>query len=225
MPVRIVWDGTKVSLYLNGKIVSGPTAYIPAAALWNSGSVFVLSGDNYLNNVYDVSDDIVIDEFQVLVGSQDGSPIGTPLYTVTPASGSGSSQTFTFGLTDPGNWQTGTVADVILNDVFDGQSACYFALVPSTRTLYLVDDAGNAGGPFAGNVFFAPNGTGSGTASNSQCTINGTGSSYTIAGTQITLTLNMTFTSSFSGNRTFYVGAQNVSPPSGWQAIGSWMVP
>jgi hypothetical protein len=65
MPVRIVWDGTTVSLYLNGNLVSGPTPYTPAAASWNSGSIFVLSGDAYLNNVYDVSDDIVIDEFQV----------------------------------------------------------------------------------------------------------------------------------------------------------------
>jgi hypothetical protein len=45
--------------------VAGPYTYTPANASWNAGSVLVLSGDTYFNSVYDVSDDIAIDEFRV----------------------------------------------------------------------------------------------------------------------------------------------------------------
>ena len=46
---------------------------------------------------------------------------------------------------------------------------CYVAYVVSTNTLYLVDDGGDAGGPFAGSMVM--NGTGS--IQNSQCRIDG----------------------------------------------------
>ena len=61
--------------------------------------------------------------------------------------------------------------------------------------------------------------------SNSQCTVNGALSQADHNGLQFTLTLNIGLSSSFSGNRVFYLAARDVSDTnnSGWQPSGSWM--
>ena len=119
-----------------------------------------------------------------------------------PAGGSGSSQTFTFTLTDPNGWQNMTVVDILVNRYLNAVHACYIAIVPSSSnsgTALLVDDAGDAGGPFA-----AVSLPGSGTAQNSQCVVSGTGSSISGSGDTLQFTLNMSFPTSFSGARTMY---------------------
>jgi len=132
---------------------------------------------------------------------------GPAATAVSPGAGNGASQAFTFTFSDPSGYQNLGVLDVLINNYLDGIQACYIALVPSganAGTLYLVDDGGDAGGPFAG--YMALPGTGS--VSNSQCTVNGTGSSVVGSGTTITLTLNISFSVSFTGNRIFYTAAR-----------------
>jgi hypothetical protein len=56
-----------------------------------------------------------------------------------------------------------------------------------------------------------------------QCTINGAASSVLGSGNNLTLTLAIAFTGSFSGNKIFYLSAQDKSSNnSGWQALGTW---
>jgi len=43
------------------------------------------------------------------------------------------------------------VVNVLINNFLDGRQACYLAYVVSPGFLLLVDDAGDAGGPFAGS--------------------------------------------------------------------------
>jgi sugar lactone lactonase YvrE len=142
---------------------------------------------------------------------------------VTPASGSGASQSFVFTFADSAGWQNLGVVDMLFNNFLDGIQGCYIAYSVPAATLYLVDDAGDAGGPFAG--YLALPGTGS--VSNSQCTVNGTGSSSAGSGNTLTLTLNVSFTPAFAGNRVFYTAAGNAAGTenSGWQALGAWTVP
>jgi hypothetical protein len=64
------------------------------------------------------------------------------------------------------------VADLLVNDFLDGRNACYLACVASTNSLLLVDDGGDAGGPFADIILL--NG-GAATIQNSQCSVNGAG--------------------------------------------------
>jgi YD repeat-containing protein len=151
----------------------------------------------------------------------------TPLPGVSglsPGSGSGLSQTLTFTFSDSGGWQNLGVQDILINSALDGRHACYIAYVPSgatTGSLYLVDDAGDAGGPYTGMVLPS-----SQTASNSQCTINGTGSSASGSGNTLTLTLAITFNSSFAGNKIFYLASADTGTGnSGWQTPGTWTVP
>ncbi|SPF50568.1 hypothetical protein SBA4_4430014 [Candidatus Sulfopaludibacter sp. SbA4] len=144
--------------------------------------------------------------------------------SATPASGSGTGGTFTFTFSDSGGYQNLKVVDVLINSALDGHAACYVAFVPSGASggsLFLVDNAGDAGGPYQGLAL-----PGSGAISNGQCTITGAGSSAAGSGNNLTLTLAITFSSSFTGNKVFYLSAGDTSSNnSGWQALGTWGVP
>jgi len=144
--------------------------------------------------------------------------------TAGPASGSATTQTFTFTFTDAGGYQNLHVVDVLINNALDGRHACYVAFVPSgasSGSVFLVDDAGDAGGPYSGMVL-----PGNGTVQNSQCSISGANSSVSGSGNTLTLTLAVTFSASFSGNKVAYLSAQDISSNnSGWQALGTWNVP
>jgi len=140
---------------------------------------------------------------------------------VTPTSGTTNSATFSMTFSDPAGLQTLQVVDMLLNNALDGRHACYVAFVPSSNSVFLVDDAGDAGGPYQGMVL-----PGSSTISNSQCTVNGTGSSVSTSGTTLTLALAVTFKSAFAGNKVVYLSAQDqVNGSSGWQALATWAVP
>jgi hypothetical protein len=134
-------------------------------------------------------------------------------------------QTYAFTFTDTNGVGDLAVVDVLTNSVLDGIAACYVAFAPasaSTGYLYLVDDAGD-GGYASGSPIAVPS---SSTLSNSQCTINATGSSVSASGNTLTLNLAITFSSGFAGNRVFYLAARNNSTGnSGWQAVGSVTVP
>ena len=138
---------------------------------------------------------------------------------VTPAGGAGTSQTLTFTFSDTDGYQDLNVMDVLIRDFLDGDHACYLAYSRPLNVLYLVDDSGTA---------LLPGLTlnGSGNINNSQCGISGTGSFTEGNGSILTLTLNMTFSGSFAGNKVIYTAAGNTaSINSGWQAVGVWSVP
>lgn len=141
-----------------------------------------------------------------------------------PSSGSGATQTFTFTFNDAAGYADLYVADVLVSTFLDGRGACYFALAPSSATtgyLYLVDDAGD-GGYASGTPMLLPS---SGVLQNSQCSLNGPGSSISTAGNQITLTLSITFSPSFAGRKAVYLAARSKTQNSGWMGLGTWNVP
>jgi len=99
-----------------------------------------------------------------------------------------------------------------------------FAYAPTSATtgyVYLVDDAGD-GGYVGGSPMYLPS---SGTLANSQCTINGSGSSVTASGNILTITLDITFTSAFVGNQLIYTAARSKTRNSGWQPLGTRNIP
>jgi len=142
--------------------------------------------------------------------------------SVSPPAGSGATGTFTFTFSDVGGWQNLTVVDVLIRNVLDGRQACYVAFVPSSANagaVDLVDDQGDAGGPYS--YMLLP---GSGSVSNSQCSITAAGSSAAGSGNTLTVTLPITFAPGFAGNKAVYLSAQDASSTSGWQALGTWGV-
>jgi hypothetical protein len=154
------------------------------------------------------------------------TPAGTiSVGTLSPAGGaspSGTAQSFTFSLTDSKGAADIGIVNLLINNFIDGRQACYLAYVASSGTLLLVDDAGEAQGPYARTVL---NGGGA-PIQNSQCAVSSVGSSVALAGNMLTLTLNITFTSSFVGNRVLYVaGRDNTGGNNtGWQSVGVWSI-
>ena len=145
-----------------------------------------------------------------------GSPAGASSVTsLSPITSVGLSQVFTFQFSDTVGYADLSVVNVLINTALDGRQACYLAYAKNGNALYLVSDAGD--GTYAGTLVM--NGTGS--LGNSQCTISGAGSSVTGSGNVLTLTLNMTFSAAFSGNRVIYMAARDSSQnTSGWQTLG-----
>jgi hypothetical protein len=159
--------------------------------------------------------------FLPLLNSGAGGQTPPSVTSTGPSFGSGTNENLTVNFSDPNGAQNLQVVDVLINNVLDGRRACYVAFVPSSNSLYLVDDAGDAGGPYQG--FVLPTNA---SISNGQCTINGANSSATANGNTLTLTLAITFSASFGGNKVVYTSAADKSGAnSGWQTLAVWNVP
>jgi hypothetical protein len=142
-----------------------------------------------------------------------------------PASGTGTEQVFRFIFEDASGSDTISIANVLINSALDGRQSCYLAIIPSgpgSGNVVLVNDAGDAGGPFAGNLAIP----GTGSISNSNCAIDGTNSSIIRSGPQLLVNLRIRFLTPFRGSRVIYLAARDTdSNNSGWAAKGIWSVP
>ena len=118
----------------------------------------------------------------------------TPPRNSAPA---GTTQLYTFSWTDTKEAPAIGITNVLVNNGLDAKSACYLAYVASIDTLVLVDDAGDAGGPFVGSLIPGA----ATTIQNSQCSVSGTGGSAVSSRGTLTLTLQITFKSAFRGNQ------------------------
>ncbi|HYW47512.1 MAG TPA: FG-GAP repeat protein [Bryobacteraceae bacterium] len=147
--------------------------------------------------------------------------VGTPaVASLAPVASSGSSQMLTVTYNAPGGYQTLGVVNVLINNFLDGRQACYLAYSQPSNMLFIVPDNGD-GSQLTGTLM-----NGTGTLSNSQCTVTLNGSSASGAGNTLTLTLNLSFTSSFGGNKVVYAAARDIAQNnSGWQTMGVHGVP
>jgi subtilisin family serine protease len=134
--------------------------------------------------------------------------------SVSPASGSGSSQRFTF--TFPGAASAGSV-NILIHSALSAAGGCYFIYEPGPNTFDMVDDAGNIA------ARLVP-GSG-GNLSDSQCSIPLSSVSVTSSGSTITVAATVTFTPSFTGPKTIWAASYASGVlQSAWQPIGSWNV-
>ncbi len=143
--------------------------------------------------------------------ARDGGPIA-------PA---GTTQTIVARFSHPAGVAQLGVVNILINEALDGANACYIAYSRPAGVLFLVHDAGTGSGLSAPLVLGS-----AGSASNSQCSIAGLGSSVVESGNSLTLTLVVSFTGSFTGNRVIYMAAQSViNVSSGWQTMGTSIIP
>ncbi|MBZ2177552.1 MAG: SBBP repeat-containing protein [Acidobacteria bacterium] len=138
--------------------------------------------------------------------------------TLSPTATSGTQQSFTFSFTDPDGATDLGVVNVLINNFLNGERACYIAFDLPSNFLFLVNDVGDG-------VTALPL-SGSGTTSNGQCTIVGAGSSATVSGNTLTLTLVIQFNATtFSGRKVVYLAARDSDQNnSGWQPMGTYSV-
>ena len=146
---------------------------------------------------------------------------GPPSVTsLTPPVSSGASQTLTVTFNAPGGSQSLDVLNVLINNALDGRQACYLAYSVGANTLNIVADSGDASS-LTGKVM-----NGSGTVGNSQCTVTLNGSSASGTGNTFTLTLNLSFSPSFGGNKVVYAAVRDTAQNnSGWMTMGVYGVP
>src|SRR5260370_933504 len=138
--------------------------------------------------------------------------------SVSPSSGSGTTQTFSFVYSDSSGYADIHYVEILFQTQISGQSACYLQYVPSNNTISLVTDSGT-GYAGAAQVGVA------GTISNSQCTLDAGASTVSLSGNNVTLNLALTFKPAFSGAKNAYMNAyNNANALSGWQAKGTWTV-
>ena len=186
-----------------------PAAVLPANTTILSGSGAFQATLNTPGNQTITATDTLVSAISATSGAIAVGAISSPV-SAGPAAGSGMTQTFTFTFTDPRGYQDLNVVNVLINNFLDGRNACYLAYSQPLNTLYLVGDAGGALLPGL---------------SNSQCSV-GAGWSATGSGNTLTLTVSLTFTASFAGNKVTYLAARDQpGGNSGWQALGTWGVP
>ncbi len=146
-----------------------------------------------------------------------GSAILAPV-SVTPSSGSGTSQTFSFVFSDSAGAADINSAQIIINSSTATTNSCFFYLYASgSNILYL---ANNAGALQSGLQVGA-----TGTLQNSQCSVNVGASSVTLSGTTLTLNLAVSFTVAFAGSKNIYMYVQNATVGSSLTREGTWTVP
>jgi 3D (Asp-Asp-Asp) domain-containing protein len=170
----------------------------------------------------DTSDFLPGSQHTVSIAASDTSspPVtGVITNTVTAASGTGASHTFSFNFTD-GNPVSD--AQVVFNFGPALNDACAVHYVPSAQQLYLADKTGL----WSYSIPFNPQtGGGSGTLGdlvNTNCQIVGSGSSLQMFGNNLVLTLQVNFASSFIGPQNIYTQLSDTDGPGSYQLAGAW---
>ena len=147
-------------------------------------------------------------------------PAGGPpsAVSVTPASGTGTAQTFTFTFSDPAGSAAIVSTQIVIHNVLSTSGACYLLYQRAPNALYMTDDAGGA---WQNPVTPGQEGT----LQNSQCTVNALASSASAGGTTLTLSLALAFQTAFAGARNVYMEVYDGAADSGWQQRGTWTIP
>jgi imidazole glycerol phosphate synthase subunit HisF len=147
------------------------------------------------------------------------SPAGTPAtVSVSPDSGSGSSQAFTLQYSDTAgaaNLQQ-VWAYVNASLANPASNACMLYYNSASNQISLLND-----GPTA----WLPATLGSAaTLQNSQCSLNVATATVSRSGDVLTLSVTVTFQPAFAGSKNIYLHAVDVSGAnSGWQDLGTWV--
>jgi hypothetical protein len=139
--------------------------------------------------------------------------------SVTPSSGSGSSQTFAFLYSDPNGFADLSTTYMLVNSVLDWPGSCYSYYDRGANALWLLSDGAN--------FWMGPVTPGSVTSvQNSQCILSGAGSSVSGSVNNLTVNVALTFKPAFAGAKNVYMNAvDSGSLWSNWQLRGAWTAP
>ena len=138
--------------------------------------------------------------------------------SVTPSSGSGSSQTFSFLYSDPDGFADLPWAQMVFNVSLSAVNSCYAHYDRPSNKVWLLNDGATAWlGPVTLGIAV--------TVQNSQCIVNAGGSSSSKVGTNLTVNLALTFKPVFNGAKNVYLQTRDASGlVTGWQQRGTWTV-
>ena len=129
--------------------------------------------------------------------------------TVTPAGGSGSTQIFTATYTDANGGDDITLAYLMVSQNLDATNSCFIEYDRILNRFRLLSNTNS--------VWSASVPAGSGSASNSQCTLNGAGAGATVSGNTLTVTFPIVFAPSYTGLKNLFLLPKDAS-----EMLGDW---
>ena len=150
-------------------------------------------------------------------------PTPPTVVSLSPASGQGSSQAFALTSADSAGGSDLSSVEIIFSSSGSSSAACVVNYISNQKQFGLLNDAAS------NYVAYLTPGTNA-SISNSQCTLNGSGSSIKITGNNLTMTVSLQFKPAFktTGSATKKVYGYPVSSagltPTNWVAMGSWTV-
>jgi hypothetical protein len=138
---------------------------------------------------------------------------------INPASGSGTTQTFSFAVSDPNGFIDVSWVQMLINGSLTGENGCYTHYYPLGDQIFLYDSG--TGGWIGPVIMGLP-----GTVTNNQCTVNAQTSSKVRNGTELTVNMSLTFKPAFAGPKLSFMQIVDFGGlATGWQQRGSWTVP
>ncbi|MGA8029093.1 MAG: Ig-like domain repeat protein [Bryobacteraceae bacterium] len=144
-----------------------------------------------------------------------GAASAPSIVPLSPNTYSGSPQTFALTYSDTGGPPDLHYVIVNFNTSTASSQGCVVYYNQDNNNLSLLN---NAGSGIQGTIQ-----PGSGSVSNSQCTITGSGTTVVPSGNNLTLNLEVTASSSFTGTQNIYMLAtDNDGKETGWQNEGTW---
>lgn len=147
------------------------------------------------------------------------APIPPTVVSATPSSGSSAHQSFTVRFSDSNGYGVMQLVYLLFDTGINGANACFIEYNPIPRTFRLMNNAATAWSTFA------TAGTPS-TLGNSQCSLALSSSGSSGSGTLLDVQLDLTFTSTFAGNRKLFAYVlSSTGTVSGYVQVGVWTVP
>jgi len=143
-----------------------------------------------------------------------GNPVAN---SSVPSAGSGPGERFSFTVSDQGGSGFITGVAILFAPTLNTTNACYLIWDRTANTVSLTYD-----NPANGQTPFTPGANG--IATNEQCTMNAANSTVIMDSTQVVVTMDLTFNSTFYGAKNIYLYASEGTANSGWTAVGSWTV-
>jgi hypothetical protein len=151
--------------------------------------------------------------------SGSAAPASAPpaIQAFTPTSGSGSSQNFSTTLSDANGAADLVYGYWLINTSQSWAGSCGVLYDRGTNQLSLITEDGSA--------WQAGISPGSGSLSNSRCSVNGSSISASASGNTLTVSFAVNFSSAFNGAKGVWLNAQDAGgAQAGWQQRGTWTV-
>ncbi len=137
---------------------------------------------------------------------------------ISPASGTGTAQTFTATYSDANGAADIVGAYLLVHSQIRPDAGCFVYYNRPANTVQLVNDAGT--------LWSAPVTAGAGSVANGSCSVNVAGVSASTSGNTLTWVVPLTFTPTFGGEKNLYLLAIDAAGAnSNWSLKGSWTVP
>jgi hypothetical protein len=214
--------GTTQQFTATGTYSDGSTKNLTTSVTWASGTATVATiGSGGLATGVGVGTSNITASLSGVISPADvltvKASLGPPtVISLSPSSGSGSTQSFTAVYSDPNGAGDLASVRILFNTAIAGANACYVFYYPAGNALYLENNANNGtAGPLTPG---SPS-----SISNTQCTLAGTGSSSNVSGANLTLKVALTFSKTFTAEKNVYLRADESNGTTGnWVQKGTW---